>query len=96
MADRLGVKPSSWEFRTADGRSLRVAVDFLVFFARGDKPWPYAQVQSFDPPRIAPFLVVAARRWHDERYQKLAGDLLGRVDPVDTVWSRVGSLEPVE
>jgi hypothetical protein len=39
LGDRLGV--DVWNYRTADGRSLRQALDFLVPYATGEKKWTF-------------------------------------------------------
>jgi len=37
-----------WNFSTKDNRSIQQAIDFLVPYAIGSKPWPYQQIDPFD------------------------------------------------
>ena len=38
-----------WNYQTPDGRNIRKALDFLRPYARGEKPWPYEQLNGFRP-----------------------------------------------
>lgn len=33
-----------WDFHTSDGRSMLAALNYLLPFAFGQKPWPYQQI----------------------------------------------------
>ena len=72
---RMGAKAGSnlWHFETADGRSIRRALDFLVpYVADPNQPWPYAQITPFDPADFAPLLREAAVVYDDDSYAVLA------------------------
>lgn len=64
-----------WSFRTADGRSIRTALDFLAPFAAGEKLWTYKQISGFHPEELSPLLLRAAANYHEPRYQRLAHKL---------------------
>jgi hypothetical protein len=70
LGDRTGV--DLWKYRTPDGRSIRQAVDFLVPFAAGERPWPYDQITAFEPGALQPILRRAAAAWKEPRYAALA------------------------
>ena len=47
MGDAVGV--DSWDYQTADGRSIRAALDYLIPFAGVDtKPWPHKEINYKD------------------------------------------------
>jgi len=73
LADEAGV--DVWNYRTSDGRSLRIALDYLMPFASGAAKWPEAQITPFDGAALVPLLDQAARVWKDERYSTLADRL---------------------
>lgn len=51
LAEPLGV--NLWKFKTADGRCLRVAFEYLEPFAAGSKPWPHKQLKKIAPNALA-------------------------------------------
>ena len=59
MAEPLGV--NLWKFKTADGRCMRVAFEYLEPFAAGLKPWPHKQLK-----RIAPNALAKIRQLRDQ------------------------------
>ncbi len=75
LGSRVGV--DLWHYRTADGRSLRQALDFLVPFAAGEKKWTYDQITEWRPAAISPLLRKAAVAWSEPRYRELAAAIGG-------------------
>jgi hypothetical protein len=73
LADEVGV--DLWRFRTADGRSLRAALDYLVPFAEGGAGWPHRQISRIEPEGLLPLLDQAAVVWKADRYRALADRL---------------------
>jgi hypothetical protein len=59
-----------WHYRTADGRSVRGALDYLAAYAAPDRKWPYPELQM-DRAELIPFLQQATVVYRDDRYQKL-------------------------
>jgi hypothetical protein len=64
-----------WRYETKDGRSLRVALDYLVPFAEGSAQWPHQQITPFRAADLAPVLRQAAAAWGVARYRGLADRL---------------------
>jgi hypothetical protein len=57
-----------WHFETADGRSLRKALDYLAPFATGEQKWPHAQLGGWTAEGFSPLLRQAARQYPDGPY----------------------------
>lgn len=76
-----------WKFQTADGRSIRKAIDFLVPYASGEKKWDYEQITEFSPQEFGPLLLRAAAGYGDPSYAKLA-DKIGTQGSVDVLLLR--------
>ena len=89
LGERVGV--DLWRFETPDGRSLRKALDWLIPFATGERPWPHEQITPLRGSLLAPLLRRAAVAYGDERYERLAAQVarrerLGAVDLVYPNW----------
>lgn len=63
LGESVGV--DLWQFQTADGRSLRRALDFLIPFALGERKWPYQQLGQWPPQLLFPLLRRAAQQYQD-------------------------------
>jgi hypothetical protein len=75
LGARVGV--DLWNYRTADGRSLRQAVDFVVPYAAGDRKWTHDQITPFEPGAMHAILRRAAVAWKEPSYHALAGRIGG-------------------
>lgn len=73
LADQVGV--DLWHFQTADGRSIRKALDYLLPYALGEKQWPYQQIEDMRPDELAAPLLQAAAVYKDPRYEAAAKKL---------------------
>ncbi|MGI5869443.1 MAG: alginate lyase family protein [Kiritimatiellia bacterium] len=70
LARHVGI--DLWNHRGPQGQSIPSALDFLVPFAAGEKPWPYRQInettgeerQELDPDALARFNTLARRMDH--------------------------------
>lgn len=72
MGERAGV--DLWNYQSADGRSIRKALDFLVPFATGEKKWPYQELTSktnWKPTGLGSFLRQATLVYNEPRYAAL-------------------------
>jgi len=69
LDERLGV--DLWNF-SADLRSLRKGVDYLVPFATGERRWPHQQITEFRPSELHTVLRWAAVGFNDPKYRELA------------------------
>jgi hypothetical protein len=75
LGDRLGV--DLWNYRSADGRSLRRGLDFLVPYAAGEKKWDFDQITPFSGGTISNILRRGAVGWNEPKYRALAEKLGG-------------------
>jgi hypothetical protein len=67
-----------WGFKTADGRSIPAALDFLLPYAVGAKHWNYQQIGGFHGDALLHQLERAKTEYNDSKYtsavQQLGGD----------------------
>lgn len=70
LSERAGL--DLWNYRTADGRSLRKALDYLVPFASGERKWTDAQITPFRPSEVHALLRRGAVAWEEPNYRELA------------------------
>jgi hypothetical protein len=81
LGERVGV--DLWRYTSPDGRSLRVALDFLVPFASGDRTWTLPQITPFEPQAMHWLLRRAAAAWNEPRYRELAVRIGGSTPRLD-------------
>jgi hypothetical protein len=60
-----------WRFETADGRSVRKALDYLAPFGLGETPWPYLQIDGWTAELFYPVLRLAAQKYPDAPYRAM-------------------------
>jgi Alginate lyase len=86
FGDEVGV--DLWNFKTADGRSIRAAIDFLVPYAAGKKQWDYQEIAGFHADALVPVLLRASLAYHDPNYAALAQQIASNRDDVETLLLR--------
>jgi hypothetical protein len=69
-----------WNYRTADGRSIRKALDYLVPFAFGEQKWPHKQLGEFSRQALYPAVRRAAVKYPETQYLTLLSKM-PEVDP---------------
>jgi hypothetical protein len=72
-----------WNYRTADGRSIRQGIEFLIPFATGEQHFPYQQITEFDPSALSPILRAAAVALNEPRYLQIAQQIGGGTPRLD-------------
>jgi hypothetical protein len=61
-----------WAYRSKDGRSLRVALDYLSpYLGKQPKPWPGQQIHASSPDEVMPVLRRAAHATGGATYEEL-------------------------
>jgi hypothetical protein len=69
LGENVGV--DLWNYATADGRSIRKALDFLVPFALGEKKWTYQQLGEWSPQTLFPLIRRAAAHYKDAQFRSV-------------------------
>lgn len=77
-----------WSFHTADGRSMRAALDYLLPFALGEKPWSYQQIDGFRGDMLLHCVEMGALATHDAKYTSAAEKLSAKRDDLGTALFR--------
>jgi hypothetical protein len=74
-----------WNYSSSDGRSIRVALDFLLPYAEGNKQWDYQQISGFHADALLHPLERAERAYHHPRYSAAAEKLEAGKTDVETL-----------
>jgi len=67
LGQRVGV--DLWHTRTADGRSLQAAIDYVAPYADPQRAWPHRELRLERDP-LLPLLQQAAAIYHQPRYRQ--------------------------
>ena len=61
-------KVDLWSYQSADGRSLKQAIDYLLPYVLGEKKWEYQQIKDYKPNAFYSLLLQAAIKFKDTSY----------------------------
>ncbi len=86
LGQQLGV--DLWNYRTPDGRCIRAALDFLLPYAIGTKPWDYQQISGFHGEAILHPLQRAEAEFHVPKYIAAVRQLGEGKDDLETILLR--------
>ena len=79
LGERVGV--DLWRFQTADGRSLRRALDFIAPYVKTPPtPWPHEQIANVERSSFAAIFRQAAVAYGDTQYATITAELPGTDD----------------
>jgi hypothetical protein len=84
LGERVGV--DLWRYRSPDGGSIRTALDWLIPYATGAKPWPYEQIAEMGAGRMVPLLRRAAHAYHEPNYERIIETLISKGDRPTEEW----------
>ena len=73
LGDRVGL--DLWDYKTSDGKSLRLALDFLVPYVTGDEKWPHQQINEAKKSDMVALFRRAANGYHDKKHEAVAQKL---------------------
>jgi hypothetical protein len=74
LGEHVGV--DLWHYVGAGGRGIRKAIDFLLPYALGEKPWSWQQIVPMDRGQMYPILRIAALKYDDATYKKASDTLM--------------------
>lgn len=81
LGDHAGI--DLWHFSTADGRSIRRAIDFLrPYLGKSPRPWPHEQIVPISPDDSASILWQAALVYGDPTVATLLADPSAKHDRI--------------
>lgn len=69
LGQNLGV--DLWHFQTADGRSIRKALDFMAPYLNPEQKWPYQQIENINRGSLATLLLRAAPEFPEAHYEEM-------------------------
>jgi len=67
LADNVGV--DIWNYKTKDGKGIKVALDWLLPYAMGDKAWTYPQIHEYKKGDFLSLLIRANNQYKDDKYR---------------------------
>jgi hypothetical protein len=70
LGDRVGL--DLWNYTTADGRGIRLALDYLTPYAVKEKPWPYPQISPMKFGDLVQLYRRAANAYREPAYEEAA------------------------
>jgi len=82
LADELGV--NLWTYTNKDNAGIRTALDWLVPYAVGEKPWIFDQITPYNKNQIYSTLLRAASEYKDPKYSDYANKIDAEVNEVMT------------
>ena len=73
LGDRVGL--DLWRYETDDGKSIRLALDYLTPFATQQQPWPHKQIRDIRYADMIEIYRRAANVYNEPRYEQIAQSL---------------------
>lgn len=80
LAERVQV--DLWNYQTKDGRSIRVALEYLYPYATEDRKWTFQQLGGFETKSFFFLMRRAATHYQDQKF-KAAESRIPKLDPTD-------------
>lgn len=73
LGEQTGV--DIWNYQTADGRGMRKALDWMIPYATGEKPWEYQNIKKADYAPMVDLLRQAAAAYNQPAYAQAISKL---------------------
>ncbi len=78
LGEHVGV--DLWNYKTDDGRSIRAAIDWMLPYATGQKPWPNKQITRITYGEFVFVLRLAAKAYNEPAYEQAISHLASEED----------------
>jgi hypothetical protein len=88
LGDGLGL--DLWGYTTPAGASPRAALEYLLPYATGTEPWPYADLEPPDGRKLAPLLARAAAAYPAGPYADRLEAVFPTATPLQRLYLRLG------
>ena len=82
LAEETGI--NLWTYKNKDNAGIQTALDWLIPYAVGEKPWIFQQIGSYSKNQIYSLLLRAANEYKDPKYASYANKIDGEVNEVMT------------
>lgn len=73
LGNRVGV--DLWAYKTADGRGIRKAIEYLAPFGLDGQTWPHKQIIPLSVKDFHRILRLAAASYRDEKFRAMVAKL---------------------
>lgn len=73
LGDRVGL--DLWRYQTEDGKSIRLALDYMTPFATQQQPWPHKQIRDIRYSDMIEIYRRAANVYNEPSYERIAQSL---------------------
>ena len=90
MGQKAGI--DLWHYESADGRSIRKALDYLAPYADPEKTWPHEQIAESSPAGLFALLRRGCIVYGNQRYEAL----IEKIPAAETVADRTNLLWPCD
>jgi hypothetical protein len=74
-----------WHYKSPQGASIRVALDYLLPYATGQKKWTGENIIGMDPASLRNPLLAAAIPYHDAAFENAAAKLSTKEGQIDAL-----------
>jgi len=70
LADKAGI--DIWHYSTADGKNIRLAFEWFLPYAMGEKKWEYKQIHDYKRNKLYYLLLLASNHYNEPKYYEAA------------------------
>lgn len=85
LGEKVGI--NLWDFKTADGRSIKAAIDYLLPYASKEKEWNFQQLGNMDEAieNVKIDFLMAAEATENDKYRQIAASVKNPENNLETL-----------